>query len=530
MYTTNGLVTLTNGTQLSTLDSAEGVPKAIVFALPTPNLDSSGVAHLAEHLVFRYSPLFPEAHNLFAALSLLPVKINASSHNGFSYFYAVSEHEAVLTQVARYLYAGLLNSSYADADIMLEQHGVISKELALYERTPEYRKVAACWRGDHAPFCYHHWGGYSDTLIDLSPASLQAYKNSYYRPEHIHILTDSLNVDELVEQLESLIHELAKTRLGVESKSPLNSASKAALNSANYEPVQHNFEAAEHDSSHVYSWWLAASYHDAAMQAQADITQLIENLETPANELSVVQTNITVVIEEECNQDGFFAVRLVSAEPLQKAYLCATSNYLRSLPYNASNPEFSEPKYPSQINQLLAYYHREFQSQSGVQTSLSSPIAQPIVTVAKSIQQTTTPPMQSIKIPNTITLVSSLCNELASHCDLRNSSPIPLFITKKCVLHKDEYKTINEFGDWLIRFNATTDRVDKLTKLVQQQSFWLPRLNGDCYAMGINLCDDVISVYGVNHATHQNVRDYWCLLETQLGVSMTSSTTLPLPK
>ena len=78
-----------------------------VFVVPTPAVDSSGIAHLVEHLVFRTSDRYSARQTLFAANSLLPLKMNASSHNGFSYFYAVSPIKPVLIQAIDYLLAGL---------------------------------------------------------------------------------------------------------------------------------------------------------------------------------------------------------------------------------------------------------------------------------------------------------------------------------------------------------------------------------------------------------------------------------------
>ena len=93
------------------------------FVVPTPAVDSSGIAHLVEHLVFRYSDRYQQRHTLFAANSVLPVKINASSHNGFSYFYAVSPSKSVLLKIVGYLYAGIQQLEYPADDIKRERDG-----------------------------------------------------------------------------------------------------------------------------------------------------------------------------------------------------------------------------------------------------------------------------------------------------------------------------------------------------------------------------------------------------------------------
>ena len=40
---------------------------AAVCIVPTPSVDASGIAHLVEHLVFRYSDKYPSGHELFVA-------------------------------------------------------------------------------------------------------------------------------------------------------------------------------------------------------------------------------------------------------------------------------------------------------------------------------------------------------------------------------------------------------------------------------------------------------------------------------
>jgi len=147
------------------------------FVVPTPAVDSSGIAHLVEHLVFRYSDRYQQRHALFAANSVLPVKINASSHNGFSYFYAVSPSKSVLLKIVGYLYAGLQQIEYPADDIKRERDGVIARELAMYEATPDYQAQMSIWRGDRSPDCYHHWGGYCDTLAEIRAEDVAAYKS-----------------------------------------------------------------------------------------------------------------------------------------------------------------------------------------------------------------------------------------------------------------------------------------------------------------------------------------------------------------
>ena len=65
----------------------------------------------------------------------------------------------------------------------------------MYEATPDYQAQMSIWRGDRSPDCYHHWGGYCDTLAGICVEDVAAYKSQYYQPEHITLLLAGVEAD-----------------------------------------------------------------------------------------------------------------------------------------------------------------------------------------------------------------------------------------------------------------------------------------------------------------------------------------------
>ena len=158
---------------------SESALMTAVFVLPTPVHDDSGVAHVAEHLVFRGSDTFPAHHNLFALQSLLPVKVNASTQPGFSFFYLQSAFPDVFCLVFAWLQAGLLQQSYSDDVISREKDGVIARELLFYARDPAFERAAAQ---------LYYCGGRLPSLLALSSERVRDYKRCYYRAGAIQCL------------------------------------------------------------------------------------------------------------------------------------------------------------------------------------------------------------------------------------------------------------------------------------------------------------------------------------------------------
>ena len=154
---------------------------AAVCIVPTPSVDASGIAHLVEHLVFRYSDKYPSGHELFVANTLLPVKINASTQDGYTLFYVVSPEPEVFLTCLDFLVHGLDQSDYPEQSIELERDGVLQRELQWLESLPEYMSAALINRTN--PSCIHA-GGYSDLMPFNNIGNVEVYKRICYLRSH----------------------------------------------------------------------------------------------------------------------------------------------------------------------------------------------------------------------------------------------------------------------------------------------------------------------------------------------------------
>ncbi|UTP72482.1 insulinase family protein [Alteromonas sp. LMIT006] len=154
---------------------------AAVCIVPTPSIDASGIAHLVEHLVFRYSDKYPSGHELFVANTLLPVKINATTQDGYTLFYVVSPEQEVFLACLDFLVHGLDQLDYPEQTIELERDGVLQRELQWLESLPEYMSAALINRTN--PSCIHA-GGYSDLMPFNNIGNVEVYKRICYLRSH----------------------------------------------------------------------------------------------------------------------------------------------------------------------------------------------------------------------------------------------------------------------------------------------------------------------------------------------------------
>ena len=183
--------------------SGPAAPFTGVFALPTPVNDASGVAHVCEHLVFRRSLHFPEAHNLFAALALLPLRINASTQDEMTFYFVETDHEALFYHALSFLYSGLLNQQYSDDDIRREKNGVIFQELDFYEQKAPYRQHVASLL-EEGKYGEAFTGGFTGTVPQLTTEAVRQFKSRYYRPDNITLLINNGDTGNIADKLNTV--------------------------------------------------------------------------------------------------------------------------------------------------------------------------------------------------------------------------------------------------------------------------------------------------------------------------------------
>lgn len=434
-----------------------------VFVVPTPAVDSSGIAHLVEHLVFRTSDRYPARHTLFAANSLLPLKMNASSHNGFSYFYAVSPNKQALLLAIDYLLAGLQQRHYPEDDIRRERDGVIARELAMYEATTEYQQQMAIWRGDRAPDCYHHWGGYCDTISQLKPADVEGYKAQYYKADDITLLLSGISANDLLPTC----------------REPFDTSEST------YKPGSHRFMADTLQDDCIFSWWLPECYLDGLLSAKTRLRALLNKF------------NMQVVVEDSANYQQKFALRIIGRPGQLMAAQQALIEEVKFLRIVPKQHLFFESKYPESINSLLAWYHGQ------------QPLNRKVVALTQAL--TVTPTITSLKpLPKPIVRLVSRAGYQHEHCELVStvSALAPLSLPDKLPPRVAALAEQRQAGQtflcnqhdwiyWLSLENLKQPATHAAHSLLENEQFWLPRISGQCYAMGVKLEDCTLICYGV---------------------------------
>ena len=321
---------------------------SVVFALKTPAAGHTGLSHLAEHMSFRRSHHYPAAHELFTANTLLPVTINATTLAEYTFFFASSEKANVLLDAVNYLYCGLLNRDYGTDEVILERDGVIFNELAMLEANSDYALNAAIRLTDTNKNAYQHAGGFTQTIGSNSIQALQDYKRQWYQPSNITTLVYS-NAAQFFEQCKEIVTALSamKTLSSMEAQSVETALSaektlsektalsaeknlneKAALSEGptlnrdaplNQHPPQcehsHSDKEASLDSqtingknesiSHVLTWWFPQCFLNGLQKQEATLN-------------TVAGPENTLFIDPEINQQGKFAIRLVTKEAIKE--------------------------------------------------------------------------------------------------------------------------------------------------------------------------------------------------------------------
>ena len=286
------------------------------------------MSHLAEHMSFRRSHPYPAAHELFTANTLLPVTINATTLAEYTFFFASSEKANVLLDAVNYLYCGLLNRDYGTDEVTLERDGVIFNELAMLEANSDYALNAAIRLADTHKNAYQHAGGFTQTIGSNSIQALQDYKHQWYQPSNITTLVYS-NSAHFFEQCKEVVTALsAETALSEEST--LNRNASLSQHASQREHSHLDKEASldaqttkgENESiRHVLTWWFPQCFLNGLLQQEATLS-------------TVAGLKNTLIIDPEINQQGNFAIRLVTNEAMKEV---ASELSIEALPKLSQN-------------------------------------------------------------------------------------------------------------------------------------------------------------------------------------------------
>ena len=303
------------------------------------------MSHLAEHMSFRRSHQYPTAHELFTANTLLPVTINATTLAEYTFFFASSKKANVLLDAVNYLYCGLLNRDYGTDEVILERDGVIFNELAMLEANSDYALNAAIRLTDTNKNAYQHAGGFTQTIGSNSIQALQDYKRQWYQPSNITTLVYS-NSAHFFEQCKEVVTALsAETALSEEST--LNRNASLSQHASQREHSHLDKEASldaqttkgENESiRHVLTWWFPQCFLKGLLQQEATLS-------------TVAGLENTLFIDPEINQQGNFAIRLVTNEAMKEVASELSIEALPKLSQNLTHKLVSDD-YDKRLRQL----------------------------------------------------------------------------------------------------------------------------------------------------------------------------------
>ena len=309
------------------------------------------MSHLAEHMSFRRSHQYPAAHELFTANTLLPVTINATTLAEYTFFFASSEKANVLLDAVNYLYCGLLNRDYGTDEVILERDGVIFNELAMLEANSDYALNAAIRLTDTNKNAYQHAGGFTQTIGSNSIQALQDYKRQWYQPSNITTLVYS-NSAHFFEQCKEVVTALSeKEALSAEKtlseESTLNRNASLSQHASQREHSHLDKEASldaqttkgENESiRHVLTWWFPQCFLNGLLQQEATLS-------------TVAGLKNTLFIDPEINQQGNFAIRLVTNEAMKEVASELSIEALPKLSQNLTHKLVSDD-YDKRLRQL----------------------------------------------------------------------------------------------------------------------------------------------------------------------------------
>ena len=309
------------------------------------------MSHLAEHISFRRSHQYPTAHELFTANTLLPVTINATTLAEYTFFFASSEKANVLLDAVNYLYCVLLNRDYGNDEVTIERDGVIFNELAMLEANSDYALNAAIRLTDTNKNAYQHAGGFTQTIGSNSIQALQDYKRQWYQPSNITTLVYS-NSAHFFEQCKEVVTALSeKEALSAEKtlseESTLNRNASLSQHASQREHSHLDKEASldaqttkgENESiRHVLTWWFPQCFLNGLLQQEATLS-------------TVAGLENTLFIDPEINQQGNFAIRLVTNEAMKEVASELSIEALPKLSQNLTHKLVSDD-YDKRLRQL----------------------------------------------------------------------------------------------------------------------------------------------------------------------------------
>jgi len=235
-----------------------------LFAVNTPIVDNSGVAHAVEHMLFRRSAAFPKPETLFQLTSLTDAKINASTLADITYFHCQSQCSHTFLLAISYLLNGLFNPVFNADDLQYEIHdgndkGVIFQELLAAEHA-DNKESEITKKNDNNAFCY---GGISTSIGELSLNDLTVFYQDYYQASNITLVTANADIEQIANLIALLPKQPKKIKLAEDKHRQRSQANmqKNAQENKNNEHHQKKYSQALSKLITLYQLWLQYPYY-----------------------------------------------------------------------------------------------------------------------------------------------------------------------------------------------------------------------------------------------------------------------------
>ena len=208
---------LSNGTRVLTapMPHAQSVACFVMFAAGSryENRDESGIAHFAEHRVFKGTERRPTARDIASEIDGIGGEFNAFTGKEVTAYYVKCAAET--RDVALDVLVDMLRHSRFDADEIDREKGVIVEEMNMYADTPR-SYIGNVWErhlyGDQ-PLGWDIIGT-EETVRAATRETFVGYLDRWYRPERTVVGLGGNVGEGLVDRLEALLGDAPATATG----------------------------------------------------------------------------------------------------------------------------------------------------------------------------------------------------------------------------------------------------------------------------------------------------------------------------
>lgn len=480
------------------------------FIVKTPSTDHSGVSHLAEHMCFRGSSAYPADHELFVANSLLPLSINATTYANLTYFYATSSSEALLVEAVEYLYHGLLCHHYSTPQFEAERSGVIFNELSMLETNHAYRQQVAIRLSDPSKQAYNHAGGLSHTINSVSLNALQQYKQRWYAKDNMSLII-SAPYHSVFERCQSAVnhindqhdHVKCRSKTDIKTQKPTLATDKAQDTRWQQGTRFCDDGASKQQllgsttSTDVITWWLPVHYLSGLLAVETQLAQAIGN-------------HVSLLIDDEINTNGNIALRLLINQPANQGVDKIKNTFVNAvLTYHIDPkvPRFSDAKLPTLIQEAIEHYHNTEDTKAFTVGPLQHYFAIAYhSTLAPACMRMNSVVAPMFTQPNTM-MPSQFASRHTPSLSLREVPALPTLFHVAARSASTQHPFQSHQQHWVYRIEVHNEAA--FISLVCNAAFWLPRTNGECYAMGVARHHNTLYLYGAQDINLCH-REAWC--------------------